>query len=201
MLSIRIRRCGPSLVLAAMTLGVAGCGTGGAQVAEQPQTCSPVPAADAEQPLQLLACMLDAEVQAGDPIRVFVALANTGDGPVLTRARLDLGSFLLITVEDEAGQNQDMWVGEPGHFDEATTDITLPRGGIVGRVINLTCDPGGYRSADAPCFAELDINQPGTYRIALSYAVLCGLAGCPPDHPWVGTLSAPPLEFRVIPND
>jgi len=145
--------------------------------------------------------MLDPEVRVGEPVRVFVALANTGDGPVLTRARLDLGSFLLITVEDEAGQKQDMWVGEPGHFDEATTDITLPRGGIIGRVIDLTCDAGGYRSAEARCFAELDVDQPGTYRVALSYAVLCGMAGCPSEHPWVGTLSAPPLEFQVRANE
>jgi hypothetical protein len=177
------------------------CGTGGAQGVGEPQVCSPFPDSDSEQPLRLVACMLDTEVRTGDPIRLFVALANTGDSPVLARARLDLGSFLLITVEDEAGQKQDMWVGEPGHFDEATTDVTLPRGGVFGRIIDLACDPGGFRSADARCFAELSVSQPGTYRIKLSYAVLCGLAGCPPDHPWVGTLAAPPLEFRIVSND
>jgi hypothetical protein len=173
-----------------------GCEVGEAQVAGSDCDFLPADGTSVES-LQLVACILDPQPRIGEPIRVFVALANAGRDPVFTRARLDLGAFLLVRVEDQEGRRQDMWVGEPGHFDEETTDIILPRGGIIGRVIDLTCDQGGYRSAEVRCFSELSLREPGLYRVHLSYAVLCGQAGCPDGHPWVGRLSAPPLEFRL----
>jgi hypothetical protein len=188
-----------ALVVLAL-LGVVNCPAD----AQEPQApgCDVVPRDrhPTTQPLELVACMLDREARVGDPIRVFVALANTGGEPVLTRARLDLGAFLLIRVEDSAGHRQDMSVGEPGYFAADTTDILLPRGGIIGRVIDLTCDQGGYRASNVRCFSQLTVNEPGTYRVNLSYAVLCGQAGCPDNYPWVGRLSAPTLEFRLLAN-
>lgn len=186
-------------IMAAMWAG--SLRTAHAQTAAILEGCRSLETESADEPLQLVACMLDEEVRPGDPIRMFVALANVSNGPVLARARLDIGSFLLITVEDERGSQQDMWIGEPGHFGEDVTDVTIPRGGIVGRTIDLACDEGGYRSVDAQCFSELTVRDPGVYRVKLSYAVLCGQAGCPADHPWTGRLSVPRLEFRVLPNE
>lgn len=185
-----------------LALGTAGCIRGDAQEAAGVLECNPseVVTTSSSEPIQLVVCILDPEVRVGDSIRVFVGLKNVSDGPVFTRARFDLGAFLLIRIENERGDQQDIFVGEPGHFDQSMTDIMLPRGGLIGRVLDLSCDQGGYRRADVRCFSELELSKPGLYRVFLSYAVLCGKEGCPEGHPWVGRLSAPPVSFRIQPG-
>ncbi|MCG8467572.1 MAG: hypothetical protein MJB57_05090, partial [Gemmatimonadetes bacterium] len=180
---------------------VAACSQASGRQTEQSQVCPRLPeASENGAELRLVACLLDDDVVPGNSVKVFVGLANDGEEPILTRARLDLGAYLLIRVEAEMGRQVETFVGEPGHFPEEVTDILLPRGGLVGRVFDLTCDPGGYRSADVRCFSEASFDEPGTYTISLSYDVSCGVAGCPHEHPWVGRLEAPPLVLSVLPG-
>lgn len=180
----------------------AACASAGSQSASLSPACElpSVSSGSSGQSLELVGCMLESEIRPGDPIPVFLGLSNASNGPLLVRARLDLGAYVLVRVEDEAGTQREITVREPGHFDEEMTDVLLPRGGLIGRTLDLVCDQGGYRSSNVRCFSEFRVTEPGTYRVTFSYVMRCGMDRCPNDYPWTGKLTTSPLKFTILPG-
>ena len=101
---------------------VAACSQASGRQTEQSQVCPRLPeASENGAELRLVACLLDDDVVPGNSVKVFVGLANDGEEPILTRARLDLGAYLLIRVEAEMGMQVETFVGEPGHCADRIT--------------------------------------------------------------------------------
>jgi hypothetical protein len=181
---------------AALTVLIASNAFG--QVSSQATWCMPQQTEPSQHTLALVACMPTAQIEPGAPITVFVALANMSRNPVLVRARLDLGTYLQAIVTDKDGGNVRLQVLEPGYVGPDSTDVVLPPGGLVGRRLNLRCDPGAYRPQGSPCWVQLSIQKPGEYRLRFLYDNRCPITGCPEHYPWVGQIQSPVLQFRIL---
>ena len=196
------------LLLSLAALAVMACTTTNGDVGPE---CSPILSTYSEpdsldsHPLRLVACVLDAEVRVGDPIRIYVGLINVSNRPVNTLATLDLGSSIGMTVTDDGGYEQDYYVGEPDYYpdplDLRRWDIVIPRGGSFGRVLDLGCDPGAYRAGEGRCHMKLSLDRPGKYQITTRYWALCGFRECPYGLPLDSeTLTAAPVTLRLLPS-
>lgn len=185
------------MALAMLALVMLMTGSACGQVPPNVGWCTPQPPEGVEGPLALVACLPANQFEPGEPITVFIGFANISDEPALVRARLDIGTYLFATLTTANGEEVPVRVREPGHFGPDTTDVILPPHGLYGRKLDLLCDPGGYRPSGAPCFVQFPIDEPGDYRLSFSYEHRCGIAGCPDEYPWVGTLESRTLELRL----
>jgi hypothetical protein len=203
-MTTRSRRAMIGAVLVVVITPQGGCRPGGP---ERPPGCDVVAQlaarstfeAAADTALDLLACPLATDVPVGDPVLVFVAFQNTGRSAIPVRARLLVEWYLRVDIEGPGGEVVSLATGwEPGVDDRA--EITLPRGGLFGRVVGLACEVGDYRRPEIgweECWPLYRFDQEGLYRISISYEMWCGDPPCPSWYPWTGTLEAPPFEVRV----
>lgn len=156
-------------------------------------------------PLRLLAFPLQRVVAAGKPVKVLLLLENLRDGPLWVRFRFDLQVSLEATVRRPSGEpvsSHSLSGGwEPYVLDDRLTLIPLPRNGVIGRILNLSCDVTDYSEVDegGGCSELFSFAEPGAYSLRFRYqdAWACEVSPCEPPQGVQGDLSTDPVEILV----
>lgn len=105
-------------------------------------------------------------------VSILVGIKNLSSQPQLLRTHLDVNGGLGVHVIGPDGQPRapaNSW--EPASVMKHTLPLQqywLPRGGVMGRIIDLSCDGPEYTGAPSKCLPLYEFDQPGTYSIRLS---------------------------------
>lgn len=153
--------------------------------------------------LDLFACPLEG-VQSPGAVRVFVGIRNSSQHPLLVDARFDLFGSLDVSIRDTEGQilrPRTWW--EPGDVQphaEPYFQWVMPRGGIIGRVVNLSCDFEDLEPFDenATCHPLYHF-QEGVYTAEFRFGPIrvCSGIRCAEGGEWEATLTAKPANITV----
>jgi hypothetical protein len=151
--------------------------------------------------LRLVACPVHTSVPKGDPVRILVFIMNGTAQPVKVRNRLEVGQALHVEVASPSGAEiEPYWVERLTQFPPERTDVWLPRQGVLGRVVDLTCDYTGFvgrRREEGECDTGFPFDEIGVYELRVSYQVHCPFEPCAPEYPWTGRLDAGPVTVNI----
>lgn len=155
-----------------------------------------------EVPIRLVGCVLSEEVASAEAAQIMVAVVNVSNAPLQAWVRLDLLDALHLTIVAPNGDTLELpFAWEPFDVDPELVTFALPRGGFVGRMINLNCDLSDFEFAElgAPCTPLYAFDQQGEYTMTIEYsdAWACASKACKPEEAWSGTLRTDPLIVRV----
>jgi hypothetical protein len=129
----------------------------------------------------------------GDRITIGYLVRNYGAAKVLRMP----SRFFEVAVFDSVGapvaSRTKEWYGVSGTM----SDVLIPRGGIVGQVIDLACGDIGVDDIES-CDHRFEFTSPGVYSATISYA-----PPRPPDdgNPLYPTLKSRAVRFVVVPSD
>jgi hypothetical protein len=152
--------------------------------------------------LAFVACSLQGLYEASS-VPVFVGIRNLHSGSQLVRAFLDVNGGLSVIVVDPNGNTlepKEWW--EPASITPETLPLRqylMPRGGVMGRVVDLACDGMEYEGTP-DCGELFDFSEPGVYVVQLRNEEtrlcpdLCRLPSGPTDEQPV---TFPIIELRI----
>ena len=139
-------------------------------------------------PVALVACPL----AGGSGLRFFVGVRNLDQGPVKVRMRLEPFNQFEVRVQQMGGEAltpQNIW--EPASLDLESTTYLLPRDGLQGRIVDLTCLQRDFGPALDPCAAAF---EPGAGQVEVWFRYtdmwVCFDDPCDQNQTWTGTLES-----------
>lgn len=123
---------------------------------------------DLGSPLRLVACRVpQISSEDGSNPTVLVLLINDGPSAVLADRAVELGANLFVELADRQGRVLPL-PGEPIPFEPMAVELEiLPRHGVLGRFIDLTCElPGNIvLEDDATCVPYVEVERRGEYQV------------------------------------
>lgn len=143
-------------------------------------------------PVALTVCPVG--VATPEHARLLLAVYNTTGEPLQFRGRFEFFADLHLAVIGPAGDTLDyenMW--EPYEVSMDVTTYDLPVGGLVGRVVDLSCEQNDFgMSRNDSCVPLFDFSQSGRYDVTayLSNVWTCPGNPCPHESTWMGELEA-----------
>jgi hypothetical protein len=185
--------------LSAVLIVIAGCNGRGRALqtgVDAPGTVDGQPV-----PVAFVACPMQ-QAFDGDSVNLLVGVRNLGADDQMLITSLDVMGGLGVTVTDPRGrQLHPMNSWEPADAPPGRPTLgqyLLPRGGIMGRVINLACDamePGGLVMPQ--CVPLYSFAERGRYTVRLEHR---GTSWCPApcDPDSAGTVHEERLLFPPV---
>lgn len=180
----------------ALLMGVAAVGLSGCRSAEVRSTneavCFPPLPEQSAAPIQLVSCPIDI---GEDRLAFFVGVRNLAEHPLRVRLRFEPRSEFDIRVR-RLGEGvvlpADLWEGASIGLEPST--YVLPRGGVAGRIMDVSCLQRDFGPELEPCGQLYDF-RPGEYEVSFEYrdiwVCLEELAvPCDPTPTWSGTLES-----------
>lgn len=155
--------------------------------------------ADPAVPLQLVACVAKPTGNGAGP-SFFVGLKNTSSEPVWVRARFEWSAAVQVRrLDGELGPKH--WE-EPATIPFRMTTYLLPRGGVVGRDLDLGCMVPDIGTESRPCYSVFDW-EPGEYEFRFDYVAFafCQGESCGPGdvEDWKMPFYATSAGFKIKP--
>jgi hypothetical protein len=174
----------------------AGCSGRSDPGAERPASeCPPVGEASAESPLTLVSCRPGAPPSS---LSFFVGLANTSAEPLSVAARFEPFSRFSVHAADVSGRElEPAVIWESSDIGLELSTHLLPRGGVFGRWIDLSCGTPDFGGA-LECRPMFDFT-PGMYTVWFEYEDLTACLGgvCADSTTWTGSLTSRSNELRI----
>jgi hypothetical protein len=154
------------------------------------EQCLGASARAAGNPVGLVSCPIDV---GEDRLEFFVGVRNLTDEPLRVRVRLEPFNEFQVQVRERGGDvvsPAHLW--EPASIGLERSTYLLPRGGVLGRVIDLAClQPDFGRDLD-PCAAVYELAA-GEFEIQFEYEEVWVCLEdftepCEQDPSWTGTI-------------
>lgn len=165
-----------SMLVVGLVSALAACeGSGPRQTASEPQLKQPMEwlfrSSAADSGLSLIATAVNDTVQLGEAVRLAYFIRNAGPA---TPFRNDPLFFTFGVVAPDGDILRPLQNAEPGSLG-SVPDLTLPRDGILGQVVNLSCAAGQFSRANVDlmnkrCLWRYDFSANGVYRIVVHYS-------------------------------
>jgi len=189
----RSLRC---LALSVVTIGGLASCQGSHEVADARTECLDAVARGSADPVELVSC----RVSSGEnDLRFFVGVRNVDAGPLKVRVRLELFNQFEVRMRRVGGEvvpPENIWEPADVGLDQVT--YLLPRGGVLGRVLDLACLQPDVGAALEPCARAYDLG-PGEFEVWFEYADIwvCRDEPCEQDQTWSGSIESPRLRVIV----